>query len=399
MMWQGSSIESVQLEARPRPLRLGIMLRHYEQKDGGVRVYTRRLLPLLFSMGAAHEWVLIYQNPALVGTYAGYPNVTEVACTLPGSVLWDQLGVPRVARQHRLDVIFNPKFTVPIFTSAKTVFVMHGSEWFAIPEHFLWYDRLYFRRAVPAYLRRADAVIAVSNAVKRDTVRHVGIPAQKIAPIHNGFDPEGFRPVRDSRKLDTVRATYRLPRYFLLWAGQMESRKNLGRLFQAMAKVKDRIPHSLVIAGAQRRQFPMAAGVEEDLKLLSKWGIEDRVHFAGWISHDDLPAVYSLADAYVFPSLYEGFGIPLLEAMACGCPILTANTCGPPEVIDGAGKLVDPLNVDAIAEGIVQLVQDDLLRARYIARGLQRAREFSWAKCASEVLALLERTAGKTTPA
>jgi glycosyltransferase involved in cell wall biosynthesis len=399
MMPQGSSIGSMLLAAPPRPLRIGVMLRHFEQKDGGVRLYTRRVLPFLFSMGAGHEWVLIYQNPALVGTFAAFPNVTEVACTVPGSVLWDQVGIPRVARHYQLDVIFNPKFTVPIFTRAKTVFVMHGSEWFAIPEHFLWYDRLYFKRAIPTYLRRADAVIAVSNAVKRDTVRYAGVPPQKIAAIHNGFDPQGFQPVKDFRKLNGVRAKYRLPKHFLLWAGQMESRKNLGRLFEALAKVKHRIPHSLVIAGAQRHQFPMAAGVAQDLKILAQRGIEDRVHFAGWISHDDLPAVYSLADAYVFPSLHEGFGIPLLEAMACGCPVLTANTCAPPEVIKGAGKLVDPLNVDDIAAGIVQVVQDDVLRARYVARGLRRAQEFSWSKCASEVLALLERTAGRMSAA
>jgi glycosyltransferase involved in cell wall biosynthesis len=390
---QGRLVQSI-LEAEPRrTLTIGVMLRHFEQKDGGVRVYTRRILPHLFTMGVEHKWVLIYQNPALVGTFEDYPNVHEIACTVPGTVLWDQVGIPRVAREQKLDVIFNPKFTVPFFTRAKTCFVMHGSEWFVIPEHFLWFDRLYFKRAVPAYLRSADSVIAVSHAVKRDAVRYTGVPAGKIAAIHNGFDPQGFHPVRDPARLAEVRARYRLPERFVVWVGQMESRKNLGRLFEAMARVKHRIPHSLVLAGAQRHQFPMAAGVAEDLQIIEQRGIEDRVHFAGWINHDDLPAVYSLADGFVFPSLYEGFGIPLLEAMACGCPILTATTCAPPEVVNGAARLVDPLDIDAIAEGIVELVQDEVLRARLISRGLRRAGDFSWTKCASEVLTLLERTA------
>jgi glycosyltransferase involved in cell wall biosynthesis len=389
-MWQGSLVETILETAPARPLRIGVMLRHFEQKDGGVRVYTRRLLPFLFTMGAGHHWVLIYQNPALIGTFREYPNVEEVACTVPGSVLWDQLGIPRVARERKLDVIFNPKFTVPLFTRARTVFVMHGSEWFVIPEHFLWYDRLYFKRAVPAYLRSADSVIAVSHAVKRDAVRYTGVTPRKIAAIHNGFDPQGFQPVKDPQRLAEVRQKYRLPEQFLLWVGQMESRKNLGRLFEAMARVKDRIPHSLVIAGAQRHQFPMAAGVEQELQLIEDRGIEERVHFAGWVNHDDLPAVYSLADAYVFPSLYEGFGIPLLEAMACGCPVLAATAGAVPEVCGDAALWFDAAGGHPRpAKALERLLREPGLAQDLRRRGLARAAGFSWQTAAERLLALL----------
>src|SRR5579859_6821865 len=121
--------------AEKKIMRIGIMLRHYEQQEGGVKVYTKRLLPLLFTMGPQHQYVLIYQNRKLLGTYSQYRNVTEVAVGLPGTVLWDQIAVPWVAYRHNLDLIFNPKFTVPYFTRARTAFVLHGSEWFAIPEH------------------------------------------------------------------------------------------------------------------------------------------------------------------------------------------------------------------------------------------------------------------------
>lgn len=369
------------------------MLRHFEQKDGGVKVYTQRLLPALFALGPQHQFALLYRNPKLIGTYRDFANVREVCVATRGSMLWDQLGVPVAAAKHGADLIFNPKFTVPLFGRAKKVFVLHGSEWFAIPEHFLWYDRLYLRCAVPVYFRAADCFIAVSNAVKADAVRFTGAPEKKIAAIHNGFDAATFRRLNDQTELRRVARKYALPERFILWAGQLESRKNIGRLLQAFARIKDRVPHDLVLAGAQRFTFPMAAGVEEDLKLIDELSLRDRVHFPGWIPHADLPSVYCLADEFSFPSLHEGFGIPLLEAMACGCPIVTANTCAPPEVVGDAALLVDPMSVDAIATGMLELLMNVELRERNVARGLNRVKEFGWERCARTVLALFESVA------
>jgi glycosyltransferase involved in cell wall biosynthesis len=371
-------------------MKIGVMLRHFEQKDGGVRVYTQRLLPLLFSFGSDHEFVLMYQNPRLIGTYRKFANVSEVCLRTPGTVLWDQIAVPWAAARHQLDLVFNPKFTVPMLGRAKKVFVLHGSEWFAIPDHFLWYDRLYLRCAVPLYFRAADSFIAVSAAVKGDAVHFTGVPENKVTVVHNGFDANTFTLTRDALQLQRVAAKYRLPRRFILWVGQLESRKNIRRLLQAFALIKDRVPHDLVLAGAQRFAFPMAAGVERDLKLIHQLSLQDRVHFPGWIPHEDLPSVYALADLFAFPSLHEGFGIPLLEAMACGCPILTANTCAPPEVVGDAALLVDPLDVHTIAEGMFSMVSSGQLTQAYAARGLKRVREFGWNRCALAVLALFE---------
>lgn len=371
-------------------MKIGVMLRHFEQKDGGVRVYTRRLLPLLFSLGAEHEFVLMYQDPHLIGTYRSFDNVREICLRFPGTVTWDQLAVPWAAARHRFDLIFNPKFTVPLVGRAKKVFVLHGSEWFVIPEHFLWYDRLYLKCALPLYFRAADSLIAVSHAVKRDAVRATGVRADKIVPVQNGFDATVFKLVDDSNRLRQVATQYELPKHFILWVGQLESRKNLAGLFRAFARIKDQIPHDLVLVGAQRFAFPMAAGVEEDLGLIQELAIEQRVHFPGWISHADLPCVYRLAELFALPSLHEGFGIPLLEAMACGCPIVTANTCAPPEVVGDAALLVDPRDVDDIAQGMLRVLTDRALAQANVARGLQRVQEFGWARCAREVLELFD---------
>jgi glycosyltransferase involved in cell wall biosynthesis len=365
-------------------MKIGIMLRHYEQQEGGVKVYTKKLLPLLFSYGAQHEFVLIYQNPKLPGTYAQYKNVEEIAVGLPGTVTWDQLAVPWVAWKKRLDLIFNPKFTVPFFTKAKTMFVLHGSEWFVIPEHFLKHDQWYFNLFVPLYCRRSDAFVAVSNAVKADVVKHTGVDERKVFPIHNGFDPDIFQPVRDPARLRAVRDKYRLPERFILWCGQIESRKNIARLLRAFASIKDDVPHQLVLAGEQRWSTRAELQVMEDLQL------RDRVYFPGWIQHGDLPAVYSLADLFAFPSLYEGFGIPLIEAMACGCPVVAADTCAAPEVLGGSGWLVDPLSVESIAAGMKKVLFDSELRAAMVAKGIERAKAFSWEQCAKQVLAVFD---------
>jgi glycosyltransferase involved in cell wall biosynthesis len=365
-------------------MRIGIMLRHYEQQEGGVKVYTKKLLPLLFSYGARHHYVLIYQNSKLLGTYAQYKNVEEVAVGLPGTVTWDQLAVPWVARKKRLDLIFNPKFTIPFFTKAKTMFVLHGSEWFVIPEHFLKHDQWYFNLFVPLYCRHSDAFAAVSNAVKADVVKHTGVDERKVFPIHNGFDPDIFQPVRDPARLRAVRDKYKLPDRFILWCGQIESRKNIARLLRAFASIKDDIPHQLVLAGEQRWSTRAELQVMEDLQL------QDRVYFPGWIQHGDLPAVYSLADLFAFPSLYEGFGIPLIEAMACGCPVVAADTCAAPEVLDGSGWLVDPLSVEDIAAGMKKVLFDSELRAAMVAKGIERSKAFSWEQCAKQVLAVFD---------
>jgi glycosyltransferase involved in cell wall biosynthesis len=365
-------------------MKIGIMLRHMEQHHGGVLVYTHNLLREMLALETRHEFVLIYRNPDLIGTYADGDRVREIAVQAPSALVWDQLAVPWLERKEKFDVIFNPKFTVPFLSRAKKVFVIHGSEWFVIPQAYLWYDRWYTHTLTSLYCHNADAVITVSNVVKKDIVKFTGVKPEKVVPVHNGFDPNRFHVIQDPHLLEAVRQAYQLPERFILWTGQIYPPKNLGRLLEALAKVKDEIPHKLVIAGEERWR------AKEDLELIKRLDIKDRIHFTGWVSHDDLPTFYNLADLFVLPSLYEGFGIPLLEAMACGCPVLTSTTGSPPEVVEDAGYLVDPIKVDDIAAGICEVLSNAELRSAMVAKGLERVKDFSWGKCARETLGVLE---------
>jgi glycosyltransferase involved in cell wall biosynthesis len=339
----------------------------------------------MLTLETPHEFVLLYQNPRLIGTYADGNRVREIAQQAPTALAWDQLVVPWLDRKEKFDVIFNPKFTVPFLSQAKKVFVLHGSEWFVIPEAYLWYDRSYTHTLTSLYCRNADAVITVSTVVKKDIVKFTGVKPEKVTAVHNGYDPHRFQVIDDPKRLAEVRQKYNLPKQFILWTGQLYPPKNIGRLLQAFAKVKDEIPHMLVIAGEERWRY------RGDLALIERLGIKDRIHFTGWVSHDELPAFYNLADLFVLPSLYEGFGIPLLEAMACGCPVLTATTGSPPEIVEDAGYLVDPIKVDEIAAGICEVLSNSELRSAMVAKGLERVKEFSWEKCARETLGVLER--------
>jgi glycosyltransferase involved in cell wall biosynthesis len=366
-------------------MRIGVMLRHIEQQEGGVKVYTKNVLPKLLALGSQHTFVLLYQNRGLLGSYAGYPNVEEVVVSFPGTVSWDQCGVPLAARGLRLDLIFNPKITVPLLTGIRTAFMAHGSETLVIPQHFGRLDILYRKFFRPLYHRRAAACICVSNAVKADLVKYLSADPDRIFPVQNGYDPLLFRPQTDSAVLGAVRQKYGLPEHFILWVGQIEARKNIARLLQAFAQIIPAFPHSLVIVGERRRT------AEQELQYIEQLELASRVQCTGWISQSELPSIYCLADLFAFPSLHEGFGIPLLEAMACGCPIVAANTGSPPEVLQGCGYLVDPLNVDNIASGMRVLLTNAPLRDRLVAQGLLRARDFSWERTARELLAVLEQ--------
>jgi glycosyltransferase involved in cell wall biosynthesis len=365
-------------------MKIGIMLRHYNQHGGGVWVYTHNLLRELLALETAHEFVLLYQDPKLVGTYGNNDRVREIALEAPSTFLWDQLAVRRAEKREQLDLIFNPKYALPLMAACCTVFVCHGLDWYVMPWGSRWPDRFSHHYLMPRYAQKADGIIAVSQTTQRHVIDYLGVPQDRVYPIYHGVD-EAFRRPISTRELADIRRRFQLPERFFLYCGQIYPPKNFGRLLQAYARVGPPRGIALVVAGEHRWCS------EDEIALIDRLGLASWVVRPGWIAHDSLPAFYALAEALVLPSLYESFGMPLLEAMSCGCPVVTANRYGPRELVGAAGILVDPEEVESIVDGMCQVVSDQALRQWLIDSGRERARMFSWKSCAEETLQVLER--------
>jgi O-antigen biosynthesis alpha-1,2-mannosyltransferase len=367
-------------------VRIGIMLRHYDQHQGGVRVYTRRLLEAMFALEPAHEFVLLYRTPALVGTYARH-GVLETALEARSVLLWDQLAVPAAVRRHRIDVLFNPKYSIPLRAGCPAVWVCHGLDWYVMPWASRFMDRMSHRFLVPRYAHRAAAIVAVSEVTREHVMHYLAVPPERVATVYSGVD-DVFRRPRDPVRLESVRRKYALPERYVLYAGAVYPPKNFTRLVRAYARVGPPRGVPLVIAGGENRFLSERELLEPEALGISEW-----VRRPGWIDQEDLASVYALAEALLLPSLFESCGLPVLEAMAAGCPVVTADRYGTKELAEGAAVLVDPESVDAIADGIARVLDDGALRTRLIEAGHARSQPFRWSRTARETLAVLERAA------
>jgi glycosyltransferase involved in cell wall biosynthesis len=367
-------------------MRIGIMLRHLGQHGGGVLVYTHNLLQEMLTLDTPHEFVLLYQEPSWLGSYnnGNGGRVQEMVLGKAPSIMWDQWLVPQVEKREEFDLIFNPKYSLPLLSQSRTVFVCHGLDWYVMPWGSKLMDRLNHRYLIPRYSQKADAIIAVSNTARQHLIEYLGVEEERIHTIYMGVDETFRRPV-SPEELDEVKRTYRLPNHFFLYCGQIYPPKNFGRLIQAYAQVGPELGISLVVAGGHTWLC------KDEIALIDQLGISQWVLWPGWIDHKTLPAFYALAEALVLPSLYESFGIPLLEAMASGCPIVTANRYGTAELAGPAAVLVDPEEVESITDGMHRVVMDRGLREQLIGAGRERAKDFSWDKCARETMRMLEK--------
>jgi glycosyltransferase involved in cell wall biosynthesis len=371
-------------------MRIGIMLRSIDEK-GGVGVYTRNIVKELLQLDHKNEYVLFFANPSNIGLFSAHKNATE--CWVKGSnkPYWDQIAIPRACRQEKLDVLFHPKFTVPLFAPCKAVMVVHGADWL-IPEQaqfYSWWDVKYMQMMLPLYFKKSAAVISVSQETTDNFHRILKLPVDKIQTIY--FAPaRNFKPITDPEILQKVRARYNLPEQFILTLTKRKGagRKNLGQVFKAYARYHEGTihPHKLVIGGKDCHLFRDEYGIPRS-------GYGKDILFPDWIDQADMPAVFSLASLYLYPSNLEAFPIPLTEAMACGTPILTSNVNGLKEIAGEAALLMDPNDTESIADGISQILSDCDLRESLSHKGLERSSLFSWDRCAQDTLVLLEKVA------
>ncbi|MFQ5528721.1 MAG: glycosyltransferase family 4 protein [Gemmatimonadota bacterium] len=371
-----------------KAIRIGIMLRSLDEK-GGVGVYTRGIIQGLLSLDTRNHYVLYYRNPDNVGRFADCANVTERVIRGRFNGLWDQLAIPRACRRDRVDVVFHPKFTVPVLSPCPTIMVLHGADWL-LPEQAQYYpprNVAAMRVLLPLWCRRATAILSVSELTTENIIRAVGLPPGKVTTTY--FAPaRHFGRVSDPDRLEEVRRRYDLPPRFILTLSKTSggARKNAAVMLQAFRHVHDRVDHELVVGGRGVDRFRTDYGIPDD-------GYGARIRFPGWIAQEDLPAVYSLAAAYLYPSNLEAFPIPITEAMACGTPIVTSDANGLRELAGDAALRVDHTDPRAIAEAVARILEDPDLAAEMSRRGLERSSMFSWDRCSRLTLEIIEAVA------
>jgi glycosyltransferase involved in cell wall biosynthesis len=351
----------------------------------GTENYSLNLIGHLLALESGHRYRLYFNRPPAVELFPMTADLELRIMTFPR--LWTHLRLSWEMARQPPDVLFVPAHVLPLVHPQSSVVTVHDLGYLYYPEAHPLLDRLYLDLSTRYNARVASRVIAVSQATKDDLIQHYGIEPDKITVVYSGHD-ETMQPVEDEATIEKVKARYGIRGDYILYVGTLQPRKNLERLLEAYAIVRKQAQRDetpcLVIAGRKGWLY------NQIFQHIVRLDLESKVIFPGYVPQDDLPALLSGACLFVFPSLYEGFGLPVLEAMACGTPVLCSNASSLPEVAGEAALLVDPIDVKSMAEAMNCLLQDEGLRTQLVERGFQQVRRFSWDRCARETLAVLK---------
>jgi glycosyltransferase involved in cell wall biosynthesis len=293
----------------------------------------------------------------------------------PVRVVWEQLALPVVLRTIGAELVHGPVFVGPLLSSCPMVITIHDLSFIRFPALFRPANRLYLSVMTRLSARRARRLIAVSAWTAAETTGLLGIPSERISVIYHGVDP-AFRPL-PSDEVAEFRHRMGLPPRFILCVGTLEPRKNLVRLVEAFARIRDR-QVGLILVGGKGWFY------EELFARIEALDLQERVVCAGYVDNEALPLWYNAATLLAYPSLYEGFGLPVLEAQACGTPVLTSNASSLPEAAGDAAVMVPPDDVEALTAALDMLLSDEALREELRERGLRHAAQFSWQRTALE---------------
>lgn len=316
-------------------------------------------------------------------------TAADLLRTLGRDLWWHQVGVTRAARRAGATLLHLPAGAGPMKRRLPTVLTIHDLAVLRFPSLFRPWFRAYARLVLPRTARAADAIITGSQAAKGEIVEGLGISEERVTVVPHGVDP-GFMPLGSHNRTEAVRRRYELPPDFVLTVGSVEPRKNLPRLLEAVHRLRGRPATADVVLVHAGPAGWLANGVAETIGRLDLAGA---VRFLGYVPQEHLAALYSLARLSAYPSLYEGFGLPVAEAMACGCPVVTSEVSALSEVAGDAAVLVDPHSVENIAEAIAALWTDDQRRADLATKGRARAGRYTWEHTARETVAVYNRVA------
>lgn len=288
-------------------------------------------------------------------------------------------------KKLNIDIIHSPE-DASLFVKLKNqkkIITVHDTIPFYFPNMFDFMTRYRYKILFSRTLKNSDKIIADSYNTKQDLIKHFKIPEKKIKVIHLAAN-ENYKPLKEN-EINNIKQKYNLNYSFILYVGTLEVRKNISILLKSLYKLKKQgIKHKLVITGKKGWKY------KSIFKIIEQLNLQKDVIFIGYVSDEDLPALYNAADLFVYPSIYEGFGLPPLEAMQCGTPVITSNTSSLPEVVGNAGIMIDPYDVVELANNMHEVLVNVSLREELSKKGLERAKLFSWKKCAEEHLKIYE---------
>jgi glycosyltransferase involved in cell wall biosynthesis len=374
-------------------MKIGIMARTLDDGDG-VGIATTNLIDKLIEIGHEHKYVILYRTDKHFGRYKHRSHATEIMARCRSKFIWDQLLVPYIAWRHKIDVLLCAKYTVPLLTKCPTVVVNHGVEYYTLPHFYEWHDLMYVRTFLPLYYQRATKVVAISNDLQDLLHRYVHVPYERMATVYYAANERFFRR-ENKNELEQFRQKYGLPDNFVVtatkvWRGKkLSNRKNIDNIVRAFLSVRKEHPAlKLVIAGEDCRAYIAAV-------FGAKTADDPGFVYPGWIPQEEMPYLYSLARALLFPSYSESFGLPLVEAMACGCPVITSTGGACPEIVGDAALVIDPTDVGGLTESLRRVLVDADLRRVLVENGLRRAAAFSWRGSAERMIEIFEEVVHK----
>jgi glycosyltransferase involved in cell wall biosynthesis len=372
-------------------MRIGINATLLSKQRLGVASYIFSLVRGLSRIDKANEY-FVFTTPdgrselsLNAGNFQTIIPEHDISSSL-SRILWEQTGLINETKRLKLDILHNPDHALPVFsTNSRTIMTVHDLAFLKFPKTFSIGKRIYKQLITKTTIKKADSIIAVSNSTRDDLIELFDIPRNRIHVIYEGIDGS-CKPVTDRSFISKVNNKYGLAKDFILFVGAIEPRKNIPMLLKAFQRLRSEkgFALDLVIAGGKGW---LSQSVFDTARNL---GIEDSVKFLGYVQKDELAVLYSIARVFAYPSLYEGFGFPPLEAMSCGAPVIVSNVSSLPEVVGDAALKIDPRDEGGLADAILKITTDDKLRAGLIKKGFERVKFFSWEKCARETLKVYE---------
>ncbi len=375
-------------DSKTMRLRIGIDFTSAVRERAGIGRYARELIRALSRRDRENEYILFVPRDAdanlLRWDWASNFTIRRAPLTERSlAALWHRLRVPLFIEAFvgKVDVFYSPDFLLPPTRARRAIVTIHDLSYVRVPDCFPKPLLNYLNRSVPRALERADLILADAVSTQRDLVDVYRVPADKIHVLYSGVEPRYRADISEAER-ERVRQKLNLTAPYILSVGTLQPRKNYVRLIQAFARLPITNYQLLIVGG---RGWLYA----DIFQTIDRLRLQDRVRVLDFVADDDLPALYAMATLFVYPSLYEGFGIPILEAMACGAPVVSSNTSSMPEVAGDAALYFDPRDVAALAEALQRARADETLRADLRRKGFEQAKRFSWEKAAGELLGYL----------